>query len=72
MCSLPPVPAAPPEAEYLGRRVRVVLNREGDLGPEVVAHGRLLRFSAMGECVLWEDDGDVHWCWPMLEVQLDE
>ena len=59
-----PDPTAHP---LLGRQVEVVLNRDG---PEtVVAQGTLLRYSAMGECVVADDMDDVHWCWPMLEIR---
>lgn len=51
----------------LGRLVEVVLNR--DAPTVIVARGRLLRYSAMGECVLEEEDGDVHWCWPRLDIR---
>lgn len=62
--SLMPDPVAHP---LLGRQVEVTLNR--DDGVVVVARGRLLRYSAMGEVVLAEDDGDLHWCWPALDIR---
>jgi hypothetical protein len=62
-----PDPSAHP---LLGRRVEVTLHRGDAQQPDpVVARGTLLRYSAMGECVLQEDDGDVHWCWPMLDIR---
>jgi hypothetical protein len=61
-----PDPTAHP---LLGRRVEVILRRAAVAEPELIARGTLLRYSAMGECVLSEDDGDVHWCWPMLEIR---
>lgn len=61
-------PFTPPEVRLLGRKVRVVLAREEGQSP-VIARGTLLAFSAMGEVVLKCDDGDVHWCWPGLEVE---
>jgi hypothetical protein len=54
----------------LGKSVEVVLCTDGpeNDGP-VIAKGTMLSFSAMGEVVLQGDDGDLHYCWPMLDVR---
>ena len=43
-------------------------NEEFDQSRPVIARGRLLGFGADGAFELLEDDGMVHWCWPMLEI----
>jgi hypothetical protein len=54
----------------LGKPVEVVLCTDGTAhdGP-VIAKGTLLSFSAMGEVILEGDDGDVHYCWPLLDIR---
>lgn len=50
---------------FLGKRVRVVLDREDE---NAVAVGKLLAFDEGGEAVILDEEGFKHWCWPMLEV----
>lgn len=56
--------------KLLGKPVEVVLCTDGTAcdGP-VIVRGTLLSFSAMDETVLQGEDGDVHWCWPMLDIR---
>lgn len=54
-------------SEYLGKRVRVVMNREDK---RAVAVGKLLSFSEDGHFVIVGDDGVQSWCWPALEIYL--
>jgi hypothetical protein len=49
--------------ELLGKRVAVKLDEH------VIVIGKLLAFSDMGTVEIQEDDGDIHHCWPMLEVE---
>lgn len=59
----------PSETELLGTQVDAVLtDGKGPDGP-VIVRGVLIAFSAMGELVILGDDGDVHWCWPMLDIR---
>jgi len=37
-------------------------------GKRVIARGKLLGFGADGAFELLQDDGTIHWCWPMLEI----
>lgn len=51
-------------AKLLGQQVRVTLDEK------VIVEGRLLSFSQMGECTVLDASDDVHYCWPMLDVEL--
>lgn len=52
----------------LGKRVRVTLTDE--FSPEqVITEGQFLGFGDGGEFEILEDDGFVHYCWPMLKVE---
>lgn len=53
----------------LGRWVRVTL-QDIDAAP-VIAKGQLLSYSDGGECVLRDEMGLIHHCWPMLRVEID-
>jgi hypothetical protein len=58
----------------LGQQVRVVLgyeDSEGDVdrGIPVITEGQLLGFGQGGDFEILEDDGFVHYCWPMLKVE---
>lgn len=59
-------------AALLGKRVRATLNNGGYPDPDakaVVAEGQLLGFGADGSFEIQEDDGFVHYCWPLLGVE---
>jgi hypothetical protein len=47
----------------LGKQVVVTL------GPAVIVEGRLLGFGEGGEFEVLCDDGFVHYCWPMLDIE---
>ncbi|AQT25777.1 RNA binding protein [Mycobacterium phage EniyanLRS] len=51
----------------LGKRVVVILE-QGDC-EMVVSVGQLLGFGDGGDVEILEDDGFVHYCWPMLDVR---
>jgi hypothetical protein len=55
----------------LGKRVRVMLNmpQPGDRTEAVIAEGKLIGFGQGGEFEVIEDDGFVHYCWPMLDIE---
>lgn len=53
-----------PWQDLLGREVIVTLSQE----PPARQEGVLLAFSDHGEVVLRDDAGEVHWCWPALEM----
>ena len=49
----------------LGRRVRVTLDEPSS----VITEGKLLGFGEGGDFEILEDDGFVHYCWPMLSIE---
>jgi hypothetical protein len=51
----------------LGKRVEVVLSQGDD--EVIIVRGQLLGFGQGGELEILEDDGMVHYCWPMLEIR---
>lgn len=51
------------QLSLLGKRVRVKLDAE------VLVIGQLLGFGQGGDFEILEDDGFVHYCWPMLEIE---
>lgn len=55
----------------LGKRVRVVLHKPhpGDRDVAVISEGTFLGFGDGGDVQLEEDDGFVHYCWPMLDIE---
>jgi hypothetical protein len=55
----------PASRHLLGQRVRIKLDEN------VIVTGKLLGFGDGGTFEIEEDDGFVHHCWPMLEVELD-
>jgi len=52
----------------LGQRVRVTLDYARN-EPPVVSEGILLGFGDEGTVEVEEDDGFIHCCWPMLDVE---
>lgn len=50
----------------LGKRVKVILD-EHDEG--AIATGQLLGFGEGGDFEVLEDDGFIHFCWPMLHIE---
>lgn len=63
----PDSPATPSagHAALLGQRVRVVIERGGP----VVVEGKLLSFGNSGEFVTQDDEGFVHYSWPLLDIE---
>jgi hypothetical protein len=56
--------------QLLGKRVQVLLSVEGHgADKKVVIEGKLLGFGTGGTFEIEEDDGDIHYCWPMLEIE---
>jgi hypothetical protein len=55
----------------LGKQVRVTLDRP-EHGPAHVTNGRLLCFGDEGTLVIVQDDGFVHYAWPMLDIEACE
>ncbi len=51
----------------LGQQVRVVFRY--DQGIAEITEGELLGFGQGGEFEILEDDGLIHYCWPMLTVE---
>jgi hypothetical protein len=60
-------PNAEKVRRYLGQRVRVFYGRD-EGGDSLVLIGKLLEFSDGGDFTVLDDNGFVHYCWPMLEV----
>lgn len=50
----------------LGKRVRVHLDH-GDAA--LVSEGKLLGIGQGGDFEILEDDGFIHYCWPMLAIE---
>ena len=71
MVKLPP-PSRDARQDYLGQRVKVTLVRADGVDPAVIAEGKLLGFGQGGNFEIEEDDGFVHYCWPMLDIELSE
>jgi len=60
----------------LGQQVRVVMDyTDGtthtveEQGLPVITEGTLLGFGDGGDFEILEDDGFVHYCWPMLKIE---
>lgn len=53
--------------KYLGKQVEITL----DNNPEspVIVKGKLLSFCDDGEFEVQDEDGMVHYCWPMLTIR---
>lgn len=64
---------------FLGKKVKVWLDRKAHYlavpgnGPvsteDVITTGVLLGFGEGGDFEILEDDGFVHYCWPMLDIE---
>jgi hypothetical protein len=52
-----------PRTALLGEQVRVKLDEQ------VIVTGRLLGFGDCGTVEILEDDGFVHYCWPLLSME---
>lgn len=57
-----PIPSTARSRELLGKRVTVKLDAN------VIVTGLLLGFGNGGDFEILEDDGFVHYCWPMLSI----
>lgn len=53
----------------IGKQVEVTLTDDEYPQGAVVAKGKLLAFDDGGECVVMDEMGFVHWCWPMLNIR---
>ena len=55
----------------LGERVRVTINdgKSEVGGPAVITTGQLIGFGQGGDFEILEDDGFIHYCWPMLDIE---
>lgn len=53
--------------KFLGKRVKVTLDNQNSA--DVITTGKLLGFGDDGEFEILEDDGYVHYCWPMLKIE---
>jgi len=56
---------------FLGKRVRVTLDKPqpGRRDKAVISEGTFLGYSDGGTFEIEEDDGFVHHCWPLLEIE---
>lgn len=54
------------QVSLLGKRVRVVMDYRDE---KAVAEGKLLGFGDGGDFELLEDDGFIHYCWPLLKIE---
>ena len=62
----------PEVTALLGKRVEVILDEGGypdPQAPAVIVTGKLIGFGQGGDFEILEDDGFVHYCWPMLGVE---
>jgi hypothetical protein len=55
--------------KLLGKQVKVTLNHGDGQHPTRIAVGKLLAFDTDGACEVHEEDGLVHFCWPMLDIE---
>jgi hypothetical protein len=53
----------------LGKQVEVRLTSEGH-EPVVVVRGLFLAYGDFGEFVIQAEDGEVHFCWPLLDIEV--
>lgn len=54
----------------LGKRVRVTINESKNGGASVIVIGKLLAFGDGGDFEILRNDGFVHYCWPMLDIEV--
>jgi hypothetical protein len=52
----------------LGKQVRVTIDRPIH-DPAHIVEGKLLGFGDDGTFEVMQDDGFVHYCWPMLDIE---
>ena len=52
--------------QLLGKRVKVTMDPDD---PAAITEGTLLGFGDDGSFEIREDDGFVHYCWPMLNIE---
>ena len=50
----------------IGKYVRVSYGEAG----YTVIRGRLLSIDEFGECAVVDDEGIMHYCWPLLNIEL--
>ncbi len=63
------------EAKFLGKRVKITLDKGGypdPTSPAVIIEGQFLGFGDDGEFEVLMEDGFVHYGWPLLDVELAE
>jgi hypothetical protein len=53
----------------LGKRVRVTIKRPLPEEAPVICEGKLIGFGTGGDFEILEDDGCVHYCWPLLDIE---
>lgn len=57
------MPAAINTQQLLGEQVEVKFGKTG------IVYGKLLAFGDQGTFVIEEDNGEVLYCWPLLEIR---
>lgn len=55
--------------DLLGQRVKAFLTYPDENGTATIAVGTLIGFGQGGDFELLEDDGFVHYCWPLLDIE---
>jgi hypothetical protein len=60
-----------PQEELVSAKARALLGKQVvvTLGPATIVEGKLLGFGEGGDFEVLEDDGFVHYCWPMLDIE---
>lgn len=63
-----------PEEELVLAKARRLLGKQVKvtLGLATIVHGRLLGFGEDGEFEVLEQDGVVHYCWPLLDIEEED
>lgn len=62
------MPTTEQQRAMLGKRVKVTLATAPN--QPVITTGTLLGFGEGGDFEILEDDGCVHYCWPLLDIEL--